>query len=232
MRMLKSRLARPHSSWPLAQLPGIPLGKARARFFAENDFGVDGGYEAPHQDAVLAGIPYRTPNPPARAAALRRHDLHHLLTGYQTDWRGEARISAWELGSGGPGAVLYAWTIALWGLFTGLVGDPLGSLRAFVRGRGSDNLFSHDTDEALMQRSVAAIGRALQVRVRAPAGAVWHATVPVGQRALDVVAFGAWSACAVAYVTLAMPGILLLALSGILARTRAARCPRVRLGLS
>lgn len=216
-RMPNSRIARPLYSWPLASLPDIGLGQARARFFVENDFGVDGGYDSPHQEAVLAGIPYRTPNPPARAAALRRHDLHHLLTGYSTDWLGEARISAWELGSGGPGAVFYAWTIVLWGLFTGLVGDPVGSLRAFVRGRGSDNLFGSETDEALMQRSVAAVGRSLRVRAAAPSGTIWHGTVSIWQRALDLVAFAGWSACAALYVTLAMPGIIALVLSGILA---------------
>ena len=212
--------ARPPSSWPLAALPDIALGEARAQFFADNNFGLDGGYDAPYQDAVLAGIPYRTPNGPARADALRRHDLHHLMTGYATDWLGEARISAWELGSGGPGWVLYAWTIALWGLFTGLMGDPVGMLRAFVRGRGSDNLFAVAVNDTLLQRSVSELGRALQVRIAQPSGTVWHASVPWWQRGLDVVAFSAWSISAITYATLAMPGILVLALGGMLAKVQ------------
>ena len=33
--------------------------------------------------------------------SLALHDAHHLITGYGTDWRGEAEIAAWELASGG-----------------------------------------------------------------------------------------------------------------------------------
>lgn len=209
------------SSWPLAELPSHSLGQARARFFAINDFGADGGYEEPFQDAVLAGIPYRTPNPPARAAALRRHDLHHLLTGYSTDWLGEARISAWEVGSGGPGRVLYAWTIALWGMFTGLLGDPRGMLRAFVRGRGSDNLYGVDVDDALLSRGLSEVGHTLQVRAALPDPAIWHPAVPAGVRGLDAVVFAAWSVAATVYVALALPGIVALALAGVVERARA-----------
>lgn len=207
--------ARPQTAWPLAELSSTPLGHARARFFADNDFGADGGTDAPYQDAVLAGIPYRVPNGPARANALRRHDLHHLLTGYATHWLGEARISAWELGSGGPGPVLYAWTIALWGVFTGLVGDPAGTLRAFARGRGSRNLYRATVDEALLARPLDDVATELQVRAALPDGRVWHPSVPVQQRAADLLAFTGWSLAALTYVTAALPGILALAAAGV-----------------
>jgi hypothetical protein len=150
------------------------------------------------------------------------------MTGYTTDWLGEARISAWELGSGGSGMVLYGWTIALWGLCTGLMGDPAGMLAAFVRGRGSDNLFGVDVDDTLLARSVSEVGRSLRVRTALPSGTVWHASVPGWQRGLDVLAFSAWSISAITYTTLAMPGILVLALGGMVARFRVhatACCP-------
>ena len=31
------------------------------------------------------------------------HDIHHLLSDYDTDFRGELEIAAWELSSGGCG---------------------------------------------------------------------------------------------------------------------------------
>ncbi|HCH62479.1 MAG: hypothetical protein CL927_05765 [Deltaproteobacteria bacterium] len=212
--------ARPPASWPLAELPAHTLAQARKRFSTDNGFGVDGGYDAPFQDAELAGIPYRTPNPPARGAVLQRHDLHHVLTGYPTDWRGEAFISAWELGSGGPSGMLFAWTIVLFGIFTGIVGDPVGTFRAFVRGCGSDNLYGTSVDDALMQRSVSGLGQSLRVRAELPRDQIWHPAVTRRERAQQLMTFAIWAATASAYVAFASPAVVVLAVGGMLARVR------------
>lgn len=214
--------ARPPTSWPLADLPDQALGHARRRFSIDNGFGADGGYDAPVQDAELAGIPYRTPNPPARAEVLRRHDLHHVLTGYPTDWRGEAFISAWELGSGGPRGMLYAWTILLFGVFTGLVGDPLGTFRAFVRGRDSRNLYGTTLDQQLMQRSVSDLAHELRVRAELPTDHIWHGSVAGRQRLRDITSFTGWALLALTYVAVALPGVVALAAGGMVARLREA----------
>jgi NADPH:quinone reductase-like Zn-dependent oxidoreductase len=34
------------------------------------------------------------------AAGVKLHDIHHVLTGYDTTWRGKAEIGAWEIASG------------------------------------------------------------------------------------------------------------------------------------
>ena len=68
--------------------------QARARFFRESGFAADGGYDEDWSDAEIGGLRYRVRNGPARRAALRLHDLHHVATGYGVDWRGEAEISA------------------------------------------------------------------------------------------------------------------------------------------
>lgn len=117
------------------------LREARRRFFVDSGFAADGGYDDTWQDARFGPVPYAVPNPGVRKAALRVHDLHHPLTGYAADWRGEAQISAWELGSGGGGRYPYAWFIALFGFVTGLLGLPGATWRAFVRGRRSRNLY-------------------------------------------------------------------------------------------
>src|SRR5262245_36953711 len=81
--------------------PMMSVLEARARYFAENSFVEDGGYSDKWVTIFKLG-PLRLgfPNTAGRIAAVRYHDLHHLATGYDTDFIGEAEIAAWELGSG------------------------------------------------------------------------------------------------------------------------------------
>ena len=125
---------------------------------------MDGGYDAPWQEASFGGVPYAVPNPAARGRALRVHDVHHLLTGYETDWRGESLISAWEVGSGGAGRYGYAWVIALFGFFIGLVALPRATWRAFVRGRAGRNLYGVGDIEEWLDLRVDTARRYLGVR--------------------------------------------------------------------
>ena len=143
--------------------PEFTVRQARQDFFADSGFPTDGGYDDDWAEADFGPVRYRVPNINARSAALRRHDLHHLATGYTTDWRGEAEISAWELGSG-VGVYAYAWLIALWGLFTGLLLHPTPTIRAFLRGRHSRNLYrSRHTTDGWMDQPVSALRTDLRV---------------------------------------------------------------------
>jgi hypothetical protein len=76
------------------------LAHARDDYFRVNGFGANGGYDDAWVDFKLGPIPMPFPNTPSRKRAVRFHDLHHALTGYATDVRGEFEISAWEIGSG------------------------------------------------------------------------------------------------------------------------------------
>ena len=179
--------------------PSTSVRSARRDFFAHAGFGTDGGYSEPWSEADFGAVAYRVPNPSARADALRVHDLHHVLTGYGTDWRGEAEISAWELGSGGAGPVGYAWIIALWGLFTGLLVTPGRVFRAFVRGRGSRNLYATGVDEALLELPVGRLARRLAIQPNRPtADDPWAPGTPRRLRLGDGLAFGLWAVAAVA----------------------------------
>ena len=91
----------------------------------------------------LGPVPVPIPNPPARRRALRLHDLHHLLTGYQTNWTGEWQISAWEC-AGGMHRDAVAWTFCLMGLTAGMIAAPRLTVRAFARGRRGRSLFGQD----------------------------------------------------------------------------------------
>lgn len=134
---------------------GLSLLQARGRFFTERGIPLDGGYD----DAV---VPiyffgrlhiFDMPNTEGRKRAVRFHDLHHVLTGYQTDWRGEGRISAWEIATSCRDHWA-AWFINPHGLLIGLLIDPVGTLRAFVRGRRSQNLYAEPWGPALLARPV------------------------------------------------------------------------------
>ncbi|MBK7397002.1 MAG: hypothetical protein IPJ34_12030 [Myxococcales bacterium] len=126
---------------------------ARARYFAENGFGDDGGYGSPWVDFKLGSIPFPFPNTKARVRAVRFHDLHHILTGYRTDFRGELEISAWEIGAGCRDMIA-AWQLNLGGLWAGAMLMPRRTFRAFVRGRRTTSLYDKDLD-ALLDGTVA-----------------------------------------------------------------------------
>jgi len=155
----------------------MTLREARRRFFAASGFATDGGYDDRWADAQFGPLPYSVPNPAMRAAALRVHDLHHPLAGYTADWRGEAQISAWELGSGGGGRYIYAWFVALFGLVTGLLALPRATWHAFVRGRGSRNLYREASPLRRLGERVETVRQSLGIsgtpRSASIADAVW-----------------------------------------------------------
>ena len=133
--------------------PEMTLGQARARYFELNNFGSDGGYEERWIKVKVWRIPIWLPNTAGRVRAVKLHDLHHVLTEYPTTWRGEAEISAWELGSGGLRKYYAGWILDILNLAQGLVVNPVGLYRGFMRGRRSKNLFSTQfTDEILTHR--------------------------------------------------------------------------------
>jgi ubiquinone biosynthesis protein Coq4 len=90
------------------------------------------------------------------------HDVHHLLTGYETTWTGEMEVAAWELGSGGCGPHWLMWGNRLFSLLLGLLTAPRATVRAFRRGRAYRNLYHLDCHDVLrshvedLQRYVAA----------------------------------------------------------------------------
>ena len=132
------------------QLTAESLGEARARYFRETGLPVDGGYSDRWVRLVFAGIPIAFPNTQGRVRAVRIHDLHHALTGYRTDWPGEAEISAWEIATHCRD-FFAAWALNLVAMSVGLVVSPARTYRAFIRGRHSENLYGRVYDDALLQ---------------------------------------------------------------------------------
>ena len=139
---------------------------ARAQYFEENQFGPDGGYADPWVDFKLGPIPFPFPNTPGRVRAVGYHDLHHVLTGYKTDFPGELEISAWEIAAGCKD-FLAAWQLNLGGMAAGLFFMPRRVFRAFLRGRRSESLYGREL-EPLLDQTVAETRAQLHVPAAVP----------------------------------------------------------------
>lgn len=136
--------------------------EARTAYFEANGFGEDGGYSKPTVTVTILGIPLSFPNTEGRKKVVVFHDMHHVLTGYQTSNLGEAEIGAWELGSGCR-AYPVAWVLNTLSLTVGIVQRPSRVFRAFVRGRHCRNLYGGDA-EALLAREVGGLQEELGLR--------------------------------------------------------------------
>lgn len=144
------------------------LRAARAAYFEDNDFGDDGGYGKTWEVIKLGPVPIPIRNVAARVAAIRFHDLHHLVTGYDTDLVGEAEIGAWEIASGCADK-WFAWMINLQAMLLGLAVGPRRMYRAFVRGRHSKSLYAEEFRETLLEETVGAARRRLALDREPPA---------------------------------------------------------------
>jgi hypothetical protein len=134
--------------------------EGRARYFAENGFGEDGGYDARWVSLKAGPLRFGFPNTASRVRAVRVHDLHHVLTGYRTDWTGEAEIGAWELASGCRDFVA-AWVLNAYAMMIGVAVAPRRVWRAFLRGRQTRNLYGTPIDDALLDTPIAGLRRRL-----------------------------------------------------------------------
>lgn len=122
-----------------------------SKFYTDNHLAQDGGQSSSSvKIEVTPKFHFYFPNFNARRKAVIKHDIHHLLTQYNTSLSGESEISAWEIGSGCK-SYWAAFLIDTSGTMLGIPISPLRVLKAFSRGRRTNNLY-HDqfsTEEAL-----------------------------------------------------------------------------------
>jgi hypothetical protein len=128
------------------------LGSARLAYYSANGLPPDGGIDEAWVHAKIGPIPFAFPNSDSRRALVPYHDLHHMVTGYRTDLAGEARVGAWEIGSGMRAATGVVLDLLVWGFV--VVAQPRSVFRAFLRGRSSCNLMRYTIDDSLLARSV------------------------------------------------------------------------------
>lgn len=127
------------------------VASALAEYFQAEGLPENGGLDSRWVHLRIGPIPLAFPNIRARREAVRYHDAHHVLTGYRTDWRGEAEIGAFEIGSG-CGRYWVGWWLDSGAMGIGAVLWPRRTWRAFVRGRRSGNLFGEPFERLLPTR--------------------------------------------------------------------------------
>jgi hypothetical protein len=134
-------------------IPGtLTVREGRDRYLAANGFDV-AGYTAPTFSIKILGVPCTFKNPPARQRAVPLHDLHHVATGYGTDFTGEAEIGIWELRGGCN--TFFLWFINLLAVLAGVLISPLRVARAFFRARGQRSLYRDELPyEQLLELTV------------------------------------------------------------------------------
>jgi hypothetical protein len=163
----------------------LTLGEARQQYFERSGFG-DGGYTSRWVRLKAGPVSFYFPNTRARMRAVKLHDLHHILTEYDTTWSGEAEIGAWEVASG-CGRHYAAWFLNLNAFALGLGIAPSAIYRAFLRGRRTRNLYTGQFEDSLLSKLVGSTRRELQL------------DRPLGPPVRgDRIAFVAWAVAAVA----------------------------------
>lgn len=144
----------------------MSMREARDLYFQRNGFSL-AGYSAPTFTLRFLGIPVTFPSTANRRRALPWHDLHHILTGYGTDWIGEAEIGAWELRAGGLSLARFG-MVVYWldgaGVVLGMLISPRRMWRAYRAARGQRTLFPEtEPYDTLLEISVDALRRRLGI---------------------------------------------------------------------
>lgn len=127
-------------------------------FYKQYQLNDDGGQSSSYVRIELAKKVFiYFPNFDARRKAVFKHDVHHIATGYTSTFKGETEISAWEIASGCR-HYWVAWVLDMQAVMMGMLFNPAGVYRAFVKGRRTKNLYRDVfTDEQLMDMSLFAI---------------------------------------------------------------------------
>jgi hypothetical protein len=134
-----------------SELLALDLNRTQALWFddattlrdARDQFLASRGSSPEEYDARVAWFPipytrwhYPVFNTAGRRWGVMRHDLHHVITGYATDWTGEAEIAGWECGAG-LGRRPTVWFICVQMFLLGMLFAPRRTWRAFRRGRAT-----------------------------------------------------------------------------------------------
>ena len=115
----------------------------------------NGGYHLKWFKIKIGPIYIPLPNTEARIEAVKIHDIHHLLTGYEAILEGEAEIGAWELASG-CGRYYMAWILNAGSFFYGMFFFPRALFTAFLKGRSIRSNLYYDTiyNDELLNKTV------------------------------------------------------------------------------
>ncbi len=125
---------------------------------------VDGGYNDKYFKIKIGKIYIPIPNTNARIEAVKLHDIHHLLTEYTADWKGEVEIGAWEIASGCNTSIV-AWFLNFCSFSIGLFIYPKELFEAFMKGRNVKTNLYYDFlyNDDLLKRTVGSLRLELEI---------------------------------------------------------------------
>ena len=167
-------------------------------YFVKENLGKDGGLNEAWGRIKIWKFHIPIPNTNARKKALVFHDIHHIVTGYDGDWRGEVSIGAWEIASG-CGEYYVAWYLNLGAMGVGLFIYPRSVFQAFIRGKRTENLYHHTIPkEQVMSLQVGELQKKLKLDKE------MHQGIALG----EIFSFISWSL--VALIVAFAPLLLLL----------------------
>ena len=109
-------------------------GKAISAFYDMHDFGQDGGINEKFAWIKFGIFSIPIPNAKSRRQNIYLHDVSHLVTGYDTSWKGESAVSAWEIATGGWNRLFIPWLLTLWAMGLGTLFYPSSVYQAFQKG--------------------------------------------------------------------------------------------------
>lgn len=103
-------------------------------FYDKHDFGADGGVNEKYAWIKFGFFSIPIPNVESRRQSIYLHDVSHIVTGYDTSWKGESAVSAWEIASGGWENRYVPWLLTLWAMGLGVLFYPSSVLNSFRQG--------------------------------------------------------------------------------------------------
>jgi hypothetical protein len=132
-------------------------------YFSRYHF-TDGGYSLKWFKIKLGMFYIPLPNIPSRIRAVKFHDIHHVITGYEANYQGEAEIGGWEIASG-CGKYYVAWILNFGSFLIGMILYPRYLLQAFLRGRRCKSNLYYETiyNENLLDKTVEELKKEIEI---------------------------------------------------------------------
>lgn len=112
----------------------MTIERALNDFYNQHGYGEGGGINKKWDIIKFGPITLPLPNLESRRKNIHLHDINHLVTGYDTSWKGESSVTSWEIATGGWGSIYFAWWLTLWGMAVGVMLYPRRSQQAFEVG--------------------------------------------------------------------------------------------------
>ncbi|NOT42572.1 MAG: hypothetical protein HOP13_19015 [Alphaproteobacteria bacterium] len=146
------------------------LREAQGQFLRANGLPADGGEHARAWNCRIGPVILTLPNFAWRKRAIVRHDLHHVITGYECGLVGEFEMAAWEFAAGRFDN-FFATAFCLPLVTLGAVAAPRRTFAAFMRGRGSETLYRSSIDRKLLDMPLRAARQRFAPQARQPRAA-------------------------------------------------------------